>query len=111
MVRYLMRKSKFAKESSLSRLWSSKIYMIHSINRAQSFSPMHTYILAELGTSTLSTDLPPIQEHLLKHAFVTKRDTFAIEKILKTKGIRVLVKWQDYKVPTWEPKSLIVQQQ
>ena len=71
---------------------------------------MHSYILAELGTNTPSTDLPPIQEHLLKHAFITKWDMFAIEKILKTKGNRVLVKWQDYEVPTWEPKSSIVQQ-
>ena len=109
MVRYLMRKTKFAKESSLSRLWLSKIYMIHGINRAHSFRPIHKYILAELGTNTPSADLPPIQEHLLKHTFITKSDTFAVKKILKTKGNRVLVKWQDHEVPTWEPKSLIVQ--
>ena len=105
-----MRKSKFAKELFLTGSWSSKIYMIHSINRAHSFRPMHTYILAELGTNTPSSDLPPIQEHLLKHTFITKSDTFAIEKILKTKGNQVLVKWQDYEVPTWELESLTVQQ-
>ena len=71
LVRYLKRKSKFSKESSLVGSWSEKIYSIHGINKAHSFKPMHTYILSELGTDTPSSDLPPIQENLLKKAFVT----------------------------------------
>ena len=65
LVRYLMRKSKFSRESSLVGSWSEKIYLIHSINKAHSFKPMHIYILSELGTDTPSSDLPPIQENLL----------------------------------------------
>ena len=65
LVRYLMRKSKFSKESSLVGSWSEKIYSIHSINKAHSFKPMHMYILSELGTDTPSSDLPLIQENLL----------------------------------------------
>ena len=103
-----MRKSKFSKESSLVGLWSEKIYSIHSINKAHSFQPMHTYILSESGMDTPSSDLPPIQENLLKKAFVTNQDTFAMEKILKQHGNHVLVKWSNYNVPTWEPKSSIL---
>ena len=102
LVRYLMRKSKFSKESSLVGSWSGKIYSIHSINKAHSFKPMHMYILSELGMDTLSSESPPIQENLLKKAFVTNQDTFAVEKILKRCGNRVLVKWSNYDVPTWE---------
>ena len=107
LVRYLMRKSKFSKESSLVRSWSEKIYSIHSINKAHSFKPMHTYILSELGMDTPSSNLPPIQENLLKKAFVTNRDTFAVEKILKQRGNRVLVKWSNYDLPTCMGTKLV----
>ena len=43
LVRYLKRKSKFSKESTLVRSWSKKIYSIHSINKAHSFKPMHVH--------------------------------------------------------------------
>ena len=83
LIRYLMRKIKFSKESSLVGSWSEKIYSIHSINKAHSFKPMHMYILSELGMDTPSSDLPPIKKNLLEKTFVTNRDTFAMEKILK----------------------------
>ena len=85
-----------------------KIYSIHSINKAHSFKPMHTYLLSKLGMDTPSSDLPPIQENLLKKPFVTNQDTFAMEKVLKLHGNCVLVKWSNYNVPTWEPKSSIL---
>ena len=66
MVRYLKRRSKFSKESSLTGNGSDKIFQIHSINSAHPFKPMHTYALSELGTNKPSADLPSIREDFLK---------------------------------------------
>ena len=107
MVRYLKRRSKFSKESSLTGNWSDKIFQIHSINSAHPFKTMHTYTLSELGTNKPSIDLPPIQEDFLKKARINQNDKFIVEKVLDKKGNEVLVKWLDYEVPTWEPKSAI----
>ena len=44
LIRYLMRKCKFSKESSLMGSWSEKICSIHSINKAHPSSPcIHTF--------------------------------------------------------------------
>ena len=59
-VRYLKRRSKFSKEASLTGNWSDTLYKIQSINSAQTFKPMHTYVLAELGTNKPVNHLPPI---------------------------------------------------
>ena len=75
---------------------------------------MHTYVLAELGKTTPIEGLSPIQENLLKTAKATTTDEeptilYAVEKILKRRGKKVLVKWLGYDVPTWEPASSIQQ--
>ena len=87
--------------------WSDKLYQIHSINTAHMFKPMHTYLLAELGTNHPSMDLPPMREDFLKKAQVNSNDTFIVEKVLQRKGNKALVKWADYDTPTWEPMSAI----
>ena len=102
-VRYLKRRSKFSKEASLTGNWSDKLYKIQLINSAHSFKPMHTYVLAELGTDKPVNDLPPIREDFLKKVRMNDTDTFIVEKVLERKGNKVLVKWLDYEVPTWEP--------
>ena len=107
MVRYLKRRSKFSKESSLTGNWSDKIFQIHSINSAHPFKPMHTYTLSEFGTNKPSTNLPPIREDFLKKARINQKDKFIIKKVLDKKGNKILVMWLDYKVPTGEPKSAI----
>ena len=68
---------------------------------------MHIYILSKLGKDIPTNELPPIQENLLKPANYGKKDLFLIEKILKKNKNRVLVKWLNYKVPTWEPRSIL----
>ena len=90
MVRYL-RKSKFSKESSLTGSWSEKIFQIHKVRKAHEFNPIHTCILSELGKETPHEELPPIREHHLKKAFITKTDTFVIERILDAKRNKVLI--------------------
>ena len=97
-VCYYYRRGKFAKESSLSGTWSRTIYRIHKVRQAHKFNPMHTYELAELVKTTLIEGLPPIQENLLKTAKTTTTDEeptilYAVEKILKRCGKKVLVKW------------------
>ena len=53
------------------------------------------------------------QEYLLKIAKTTTTTMdeelilYAVEKILKRHGTKVLVKWLGYDVPTWEPASSI----
>ena len=85
-VCYLKRRSKCSKEASLMGNWSDKLYQIHLINTAHTFKPMHTYLLAELGMSRPSTDLPPMREDFLKKARVNSNDTFIIEKCFKGRG-------------------------
>ena len=71
-VRYLKRRSKFAKEAMLTGNWSNKMYKVHSIHIAHSFNPMHTYVLAELGTNKPLSELPPICEDFLKRSYVNE---------------------------------------
>ena len=75
---------------------------------------MHTYELAELGKTAPTKGLPPIQENLLKTAkTMTTMDEelvlYAVEKILKQRSKKVVVKWLGYDMPTWEPASSIQQ--
>ena len=108
LVWYMLRKSKFSKESSLRGSWSEKIYSIYGVNKAHSFKLVHTYVLSELGTNFPFPDLPPIQENLRKTALVTNRDTFAIEKILQKRGNHILVKclWKDLNDTSIQVSSL-----
>ena len=113
-VHYYYRWGKFAKESSLSGTWSRTIYQIHKVRQAHKFNPMHIYELAELGKTIPIKGLPPIQENLLKTAKTMTTDEeptilYAVEKILKRRGKKVLVKWLGYDVPTWKPASSIQQ--
>ena len=108
IVRYYSISGKFAKESNLSGSWSKTMYKIHRVNTAHKFKPMHTYILSEIGGDTPVKHLPPIQETLLQLAHRNKDDLYKIEKILKRKNGKVLVKWADYKVPSWEPERNII---
>ena len=94
--------------SLLTGNWSDKLSQIHLINTAHMFKPMHTYLLAELGMNRPSTDLPLMREDLIKKARVNPNDTFIVEKVLKRKGNKALVKWADYDTPTWEPISAIL---
>ena len=87
--------------------WSDKLYQIHLVNTVHMFKPMHTYLLAELGTNHPSTDLPLMREDFLKKARVNSNDTFIVEKVLQRRGNKALVKWPDYDTPTWEPISAI----
>ena len=87
--------------------WSEKIFQTHKVRNTHEFKPIHTYILSELGKETPHEELPPIREDHLKKAFITKTDTFEIERILDTKRNKVLIKWVGYEVPTWEPRSSI----
>ena len=65
---------------------------------------MHTYKLAELGKTTSIEGLPPIQENVLKTAKTMTTDEepilYAVEKILKWRGKKVLIKWLGYDMPT-----------
>ena len=108
MVRYLMRKGKFSKESSLTGSWSEKIFQIHKVRNAHEFNPIHIYVLSELCNETPQEELPPVREDHLKNAFISKTDTFEIERILDAKRNKVLIKWVGYEVPTWEPRSSIL---
>ena len=83
------------------------MHKIHRINVAHKFNPLHSYILSELGKDSPVENLPAMQENLVKLARHNKRDLFYVEKILKWKKNKVLVKWLGYKVPTWEPKSVL----
>ena len=65
------------------------------------------YVLSKLDKETPHEELPPIREDHLKKAFITKTDTFEIERILDAKRNKVLIKWVGYKVPMWEPRSSI----
>ena len=103
-----MIKGKFGKESNLSGSCSKTMYKIHRVNTAHNFKLMHTYILSEIGRDTLVKHLPPIQETLLQLAHHNKDDLHEIEKILKRKNGKVLVKWADYEVPSWEPERNII---
>ena len=38
---------------------------------------------------------------------LTNLDQFYIEKVLRKTKNKVLVKWQGYQVPTWEPRKYI----
>ena len=109
LVQYMLQKEQFSKESSLSGSWSKKIYSIYRVNKAHSFKPMNMYLLSEIGKDSPTKDLLAIQENLLKEAIYTKRDKFLIKKILKKRKNHVLIKWLNYNVPTWEPRSAIIQ--
>ena len=81
------------------------MYKIHSVDTAHKFKPMHTYVLAKIRRDTPIKHLPPIQENLLKLAHRNKNDLYEIEKVLKRKNGKVLIKWADYEVPSWEPEK------
>ena len=104
LVRYLLRREKFSKESALSGSWTREIYRILRVHRAHSFKPMHTYTLCKLNTTVPVPGLPSLPEHQIKKATITPRQTFPVERILKKRKNKVLVKWRDYDVPTWEPR-------
>ena len=106
IVRYYLRKERFSKQSMLRGSLSRAMYKIHQINGSHKFKPIHTYILSELGKDSPVKNLPAIQENLLKLAKLNEKDLFEIEIICRNKG-KVLVKWKDYEVPTWEPKSIL----
>ena len=108
IVRYYLIKGKFAKESNLSGSWSKTMYKIHRVDTAHKFKPMHTYVLAKIGRDIPIKHLPPIQENLLKLTHQNKNDLYEIEKILKRKNGKVLVKWADYEVPSWEPEKNVI---
>ena len=108
IVRYYLIKGKFAKESNLSGSWSKTMYKIHRVNTTDKFKPMHSYVLSEIGRDTPVKHLSPIQETLLQLAHRNKDDLYEIEKILKRKNGKVLVKWADYEVPSWEPERNII---
>ena len=104
LVRYLLCREKFSKEATLSGSWTREVYRILRVHRAHSFKPMHTYTLCKLNTTVPILGLPSLPEHQIKKATITPRQTFPVERILKKRKNKVLVKWQDYDVPTWEPR-------
>ena len=104
LVRYLLCREKFSKEATLSGSWTREIYRILRVHRAHSFKPMHTYTLCKLNTTVPVPGLPSLPENQIKKATITSRQTFPVERILKKRKNKVLVKWQDYDVPTWEPR-------
>ena len=104
LVRYLLHREKFLKESTLSGSWTREIYRILRVHRVHSFKPMHTYTLCKLNMTVPIPGLPSLPEHQIKKATITLRQTFPVERILKKRKNKVLVKWQDYDVPTWEPR-------
>ena len=107
LVRYLLRREKFSKESALSGSWTREIYRILRVHRAHSFKPMHTYTLCKLNTTVPIPGLPSLPEYQIKKATITPRQTFPVERILKKRKNKVLVKWRDYDVPTWEPRRYV----
>ena len=107
LVRYLLRREQFSKESNLSGSWTTEIYQVHHVHKAHSFKPMHTYTLSELNTNTPIKGLPTLPEYQLKKATITRHQLFPIERVLKRRKNKVLVKWQGYDVPTWEPKRAL----
>ena len=100
LVWYLLRREKFSKKSNLSGLWTTEIYQVLRIHRAHPFKPMHTYTLSELNSTTPVKDLPTLPENQIKKATITRRELFPIERVLKRRKNKVLVKWQGYDVPT-----------
>ena len=66
LVRYLLRREKFSKESALSGSWTREIYRILRVHRAHSFKPMHTYTLCKLNTTVPVPGLPSLPEHQIK---------------------------------------------
>ena len=66
LVRYLLRREKFSKESNLSGSWTTEIYQVHRVHKAHSFKPMHTYTLSELNKNVLIGGLPTLPEYQLK---------------------------------------------
>ena len=108
LVRYLLRRDAFTKEASLSGSWTSEIYRILRVHKAHDMKPMHTYTLAKLNSIIPVPSLPPLPENQLKRAFVNPQQTFPVKKVLKRRKNRVLIKWQGYKVPTWESKNVLL---
>ena len=104
LVRYLLHREKFSKEATLSGSWTREIYRILRVHRAHLFKPMQTYTLCKLNTTVPVPGLPSLREHQIKKASITPRQTFPVECILKKRKNKVLVKWQEYDVPTWEPR-------
>ena len=108
LVRYLLRREAFTKEASLTGSWTSEIYRVLKVHKAHAMKPMHTYTLAELNSTVAVPSLPPLPENQLKKAFINPKQTFPIEKVLKRRKNKVLIKWQGYSVPTWESKKNVV---
>ena len=111
LVRYLLRREKFSKESNLSGSWTTEIYQVHRVHKVHSFKPMHTYTLSNLNTNTPIKGLPTLPEYQLKMATITRHQLFPVERVLKRRKNKVLVKWQGYDVPTWEPKRALTMTQ
>ena len=98
LVCYLLRREKFSKEATLSGSWMREIYRILRVHRAPSFKPMQAQYDRSHSWTTFPTRKPN------EKATITSRQTFPVERILKKRKNKVLVKWQDYDVPTWEPR-------
>ena len=90
IVRYYLRKGKFAKEAGLMGPWSKTMYKINQINPAHKFKPMHTYMLEELGKDTPVNDLPPIQESHLKSMHFIQQQNMNTTQLFSNKHFHFL---------------------
>ena len=76
------------------------MFIVHSVNKRL---PLPLYKLHTYGDP----------EDIIKGSFYeyeltpTELDKFYIEKIIKKNKNKVLVKWEGYSLPTWEPRDYI----
>ena len=78
----------------------NEVFIVHSVNKRL---PLPLYKLHTYGDP----------EDIIKGSFYeyeltpTELDKFYIEKIIKKNKNKVLVKWEGYSLPTWEPRDYI----
>lgn len=86
-------------EKSYTPNWSTEIFIIIKINPT---NPA-TYMLKDLNENVIQGCFYEKEIHEAKHP-----DVYLVERVLKTKGKKSLIKWLGFKDPTWINTSDII---
>lgn len=86
-------------EKSYNRSWSNEVFRIKKVQ----YTIPATYVIEDLKKNEIGGHF--YTQELKKTKFP---NTYLIDRIVRRKGDKILVKWQDFDEPTWEEASNIL---
>lgn len=86
-------------EKTYTRSWSNEVFRIKKVR----YTVPPTYVIEDLNKNEIDGHF--YTQELKKTKFP---NNYLIERILRRKGDKILVKWLDFDDPTWEKSSNIL---